>query len=80
MRMTCAFPNIPSRSPSPPRGEGRGEGDAPRAFPRILAARPPHPNPLPAFGGPMVRLPRQRKRSLCESGGEREPLAGRRGP
>ncbi|KAA0574186.1 hypothetical protein FZ983_28460 [Azospirillum sp. B21] len=43
-------------SPSPPRGEGRGEGDALRGFGKgaeparlvkILAARPPHPNPLP---------------------------------
>ncbi|AWJ88329.1 hypothetical protein Sp245p_00355 [Azospirillum baldaniorum] len=41
-----------------------------------LAACPakaqPHPNPLPAFGGPKVRLSRQRKRSLRVSGGERE--------
>ncbi|KAA0592407.1 hypothetical protein FZ942_28205 [Azospirillum lipoferum] len=29
------------------RGEGRGEGDAPRAFPKIPATHPPHPNPLP---------------------------------
>ncbi|PGH56201.1 hypothetical protein CRT60_14665 [Azospirillum palustre] len=34
-------------SPSPPRGEGRGEGDAPRAFHKNPATRPPHPNPLP---------------------------------
>ncbi|MBY6265626.1 hypothetical protein EI613_27450 [Azospirillum sp. 412522] len=58
-------------SPSPPRGEGRGEGDARRTFPRILATRPPHPNPLPAFGGPLVRLSRQGKLRLRVSGGER---------
>ncbi|QCG90508.1 hypothetical protein E6C72_22155 [Azospirillum sp. TSH100] len=60
------FPYIPL---SPPRGEGRGEGDALRGFPKGPAARPPHPNPLPAFGGPEVRLSRQRKRSLRASGG-----------
>ena len=27
----------------------------------ILEAVPPHPDPLPAFGGPEVRLSRQRK-------------------
>ncbi|QCG96918.1 hypothetical protein E6C67_24165 [Azospirillum sp. TSA2s] len=34
-------------------------------------AEPPHPNLLPAFGGPKVRLPRQRKRSLRVSRGEK---------
>ena len=33
--------------PSPPRGEGRGEGDASHGSPKGPAARPPHPNPLP---------------------------------
>ncbi|KAA0596217.1 hypothetical protein FZ942_13745 [Azospirillum lipoferum] len=42
--MTLSCPGI---IPLSPRGEGRGEGDAQRAFPRILAMRPPHPNPLP---------------------------------
>ncbi|CBS88178.1 ATP-binding protein [Azospirillum lipoferum] len=35
-----------AQSPSSPRGEGRGEGEALRAFSRAPAARPPHPNPL----------------------------------
>ena len=35
----------PGISPSPPRGEGRGEGDAQGGFPRILATPPPHPLP-----------------------------------
>lgn len=34
-------------SPSPPRGEGRGEGEAWQDFRERAAARPPHPNPLP---------------------------------
>ncbi|MBK1836497.1 PAS domain-containing protein [Azospirillum sp. YIM B02556] len=34
-------------SPSPPRGEGRGEGETLRIVPKAPAARPPHPNPLP---------------------------------
>ncbi|QCG91269.1 hypothetical protein E6C72_26075 [Azospirillum sp. TSH100] len=50
-----------------PREEGRGEGEAPRALPDNPAAPPP--NPLPAFGGPMVRLSRQRKPSLRENRG-----------
>ncbi|KAA0572812.1 hypothetical protein FZ983_31295 [Azospirillum sp. B21] len=35
----------PRRSPSPPRGEGRGEGDAWRGYREN--PRHPHPNPLP---------------------------------
>ncbi|AWJ88181.1 hypothetical protein TSH58p_32440 (plasmid) [Azospirillum sp. TSH58] len=38
---------------------------------RPAKAQPPHPNPLPAFGGPKVRLSRQRKLCLRVSGGER---------
>ncbi|MCM8734997.1 ATP-binding protein [Azospirillum sp. A1-3] len=42
-------------SPSPPRGEGRGEGEALRVFSKAPAALPPHPNSLPGgdrgFGG-----------------------------
>ncbi|CAO3440498.1 LutC/YkgG family protein [Azospirillum endophyticum] len=34
-------------SPSPPRGEGRGEGDARRDLSENPATLPPHPNPLP---------------------------------
>ena len=34
-------------SPSPPRGEGRGEGDTLRIVSKATAALPPHPNPLP---------------------------------
>ncbi len=37
----------PQSTPSPPRGEGRGEGVTSRDFPRILATHPHHPNPLP---------------------------------
>ncbi|CCC96461.1 protein of unknown function [Azospirillum baldaniorum] len=35
------------------------------------SARGPPGHPLPALGGPKVRLSRQRKRSLRVSGGER---------
>ena len=35
----------PGISPSPPRGEGRGEGNAQGGFPRILSPPPPHPLP-----------------------------------
>ncbi|PWC89132.1 alkaline phosphatase [Azospirillum sp. TSH100] len=42
-------------SPSPPRGEGRGEGETLLDFRGRAAALPPHPNPLPGgergFGG-----------------------------
>ena len=34
-----------AQSPSPPRGEGRGEGEALRAFSKAPVARPPQPNP-----------------------------------
>ncbi|KAA0582018.1 lactate utilization protein [Azospirillum sp. B21] len=34
-------------SPSPPRGEGRGEGEASHDSPEGSAMYPPHPNPLP---------------------------------
>ncbi|WP_247893660.1 LutC/YkgG family protein [Azospirillum endophyticum] len=44
-----------SNSPSPPRGEGRGEGDASHDSPEGPAAHPPHPNPLP--GGERGRTP-----------------------
>ncbi|GLR79425.1 hypothetical protein GCM10007856_21000 [Azospirillum oryzae] len=40
------------------------------------AVHPPHPNPLPAFGGPGVRLSRQRKQSLRVSGGRGDPSGG----
>ncbi|MBK3731923.1 hypothetical protein GAY29_02185 [Azospirillum brasilense] len=40
-------------------------------------AQPPHPNPLHAFGGPKVRLSRQRKLRLRVSGGERGFRKGR---
>ncbi|MDR6769425.1 ATP-binding protein [Azospirillum sp. BE72] len=51
-----AEPSSPSsQSPSPPWGEGRGEGEALRIVPKAPTARPPHPNPLPrgerGFGG-----------------------------
>ncbi|MBK3777276.1 hypothetical protein GAY31_24525 [Azospirillum brasilense] len=42
-----------------------------RVAARPAKAQPPHPNPLPAFGGPKVRLSRQRKLCLRVSGGER---------
>ncbi|CAO3355885.1 ATP-binding protein [Azospirillum palustre] len=46
---------LPAESPSPPRGEGRGEGETLRIVPKAPAARPPHPNPLPGgergYGG-----------------------------
>ncbi|QCG91449.1 hypothetical protein E6C72_27045 [Azospirillum sp. TSH100] len=42
---------LPVGSPSPPRGEGRGEGEAPRAFPRIVVACPPHPALSPGGEG-----------------------------
>jgi hypothetical protein len=34
-------------APSPLAGEGRGEGGLPKSHRRLVAARPPHPNPLP---------------------------------
>ncbi|KAA0571997.1 hypothetical protein FZ983_32685 [Azospirillum sp. B21] len=34
-------------TPSPPWGEGRGEGDASHGLSGIRAVPPPHPNPLP---------------------------------
>ncbi|PWC70007.1 lactate utilization protein [Azospirillum sp. TSH20] len=36
-----------AESPSPPRGEGRGEGEASHDSPEGPATNPPHPNPLP---------------------------------
>ncbi|AWJ92729.1 hypothetical protein Sp245p_23045 (plasmid) [Azospirillum baldaniorum] len=45
-----------------------------RVAARSAKAQPPHPNPLPAFGGPKVRLSRQRKLRLRVSGGERGQL------
>ncbi|PWC51060.1 ATP-binding protein [Azospirillum sp. TSA6c] len=46
---------LPAESPSPPRGEGRGEGETLRLVPKAPAALPPHPNPLPGgergYGG-----------------------------
>ncbi|QCG91615.1 hypothetical protein E6C72_27955 [Azospirillum sp. TSH100] len=58
----------PKLALSPP-GRGLGEGEARQGFHKDPATHPPHPDPLPAIGGPMVRLSRQRKRSLRVSGG-----------
>ncbi|KAA0597642.1 two-component system phosphate regulon sensor histidine kinase PhoR [Azospirillum lipoferum] len=38
---------LPAEAPSPPRGEGRGEGEMLRIVPKAPAAHSPHPNPLP---------------------------------
>ncbi|QCG95194.1 hypothetical protein E6C67_14940 [Azospirillum sp. TSA2s] len=40
------------------------------------SAEPPHPNLLPAFGGPWVRLSCQRKLCLRVSRGEKEQRSG----
>jgi len=54
--LAASLASPPLSSPSPPRGEGRGEGDAqrhastelaPSAIPQTDATVPPHPNPLP---------------------------------
>ncbi|CBS89510.1 protein of unknown function (plasmid) [Azospirillum lipoferum 4B] len=88
-RMMCPSLSPTSHSPSPPRGEGRGEGDALRdaagnagtiRSSGIHASLPPHPNPLPALSGPSVRLPRQRKLRLRESRGERGQVTSREVP
>ncbi|KAA0572038.1 hypothetical protein FZ029_24770 [Azospirillum sp. Sh1] len=43
----CREGDFPTRFSLSPRGEGRGEGDALRAFHKGPATHPPHPNPLP---------------------------------
>ncbi|CAO3456618.1 Phosphoglycerate mutase family protein [Azospirillum largimobile] len=63
--------SIRQESPLPPGERVRVRGSRGGPPPRIHAMHPPHPDPLPAFGGPKVRLSRQRKQSLRVSGGER---------
>ncbi|MBK3776516.1 hypothetical protein GAY31_20545 [Azospirillum brasilense] len=57
-------------TPSPAQRGRVGVGVRLPNFP--VPRDPPHPNPLPAFGGPKVRLSRQRKLRLRVSRGERE--------
>ncbi|PNQ96791.1 hypothetical protein C1S70_22135 (plasmid) [Azospirillum argentinense] len=68
--------------PSPLRGEGQGEGGA--LLPDVPETRNPLTgpagHPLPAFGGPKVRLSRQRKLRLRVSRGERAMLLSRQTP
>ena len=65
----------PSVSPLPPGERIKVRGT--HLMDLFGVAEPPHPNLLPAIGGPEVRLSRQRRLCLRESGVEKESCNGK---